>query len=560
MRIAKPEQARSCSVQALPSALKSEWPAPGSIGHNTISRSMREFPPVRSRMSRPIAGNHVPKLKRKSATPWRMLALISMGIARFEFGATRGQLRLPSSKPRRSVVHDLRAAVRCRPGPGNAHTGSLVTAGFSRSIDGGSTGRRPPRLSGARTHGSGIPGRGAAERNERATPDLSHVSDADLQAIAAQGSSGATGRWSDAPLAHQWSNAPLAQAPGRNFDDVERAFSRPTPFRLPSDADQLSDEQFLGTPTPVGSDVAKSAASGISSGVQGLIGMGGDIRHAADYGMLWAEAKIAEKLGKLPPGQTDDVIAQYHGSAGRAFMSGLGLSDTAADVRGAGAPTTADVNRVANVAGVPSIAADNGREIRQHDRVVHSRRVRDVRRRADGRRRQRDKIGVIPGAASEAAGEATAGTGIEPWARFIAGAGAGVGSDLAATGRAAATGIENYIAPMGAEGQADLAATTLRNKVFSDPDAAQAELAKAAALQVPGEQYVDRAEKTSDNDLAAIYSGAHSLCSPPRTRASACPRWRPSRAAPRSVACEAPPCARCSATAPSSSHRETCPA
>ena len=59
----------------------------------------------------------------------------------------------------------------------------------------------------------------------------------------------------------------------------------------------------------------------ISSGVQGLIGMGGDIRHAADYGMLWAEAKIAEKLGKLPPGQTaDDVIAQYHGSAGRAFM------------------------------------------------------------------------------------------------------------------------------------------------------------------------------------------------------------------------------------------------
>ena len=155
-----------------------------------------------------------------------------------------------------------------------------------------------------------------------ATPDLSHVSDADLQAIAAQGSSGATGRWSDAPLAHQWSNAPLAQAPGRNFDDVDKAFSRPTPFRLLSDADELSDEQFLVTPAPVGPDVAKSAASGISSGVQGLIGMGGDIRHAADYGMLWAEAKIAEKLGNLPPGQTaDDVIAKYHGSAGRAFMA-----------------------------------------------------------------------------------------------------------------------------------------------------------------------------------------------------------------------------------------------
>ena len=164
MRIAKPEQARSCSVQALPSALKSEWPALGSIGHNTISRSMRGFPPVRSSTSRRIAGSRVAKLERKSATPWRMLALISMGIARFGFGATRGQLRRRSSKPRRSVAHDLRAAVRRRPRPGTAHTGSLVAAGFSRSIDGGSTGRRPLN-SGARTHGSGIPGRGARRTN-----------------------------------------------------------------------------------------------------------------------------------------------------------------------------------------------------------------------------------------------------------------------------------------------------------------------------------------------------------------------------------------------------------
>ena len=52
------------------------------------------------------------------------------------------------------------------------------------------------------------------------------------------------------------------RAPGRDFDDVDKAFSRPTPFRLPSDADELSDEQFLGTPTPVGPDVARSAASG----------------------------------------------------------------------------------------------------------------------------------------------------------------------------------------------------------------------------------------------------------------------------------------------------------
>jgi hypothetical protein len=78
--------------------------------------------------------------------------------------------------------------------------------------------------------------------------------------------------------------------------DQDEAPTPPSTFVLPSDADQ-----YAGS---TGADVAKSAPSGISRGIQGLIGTGGDIRHAADYGMLWAEAKIAEKLGKLPPGQT----------------------------------------------------------------------------------------------------------------------------------------------------------------------------------------------------------------------------------------------------------------
>ena len=96
------------------------------------------------------------------------------------------------------------------------------------------------------------------------------------------------------------------------------------------------------------------------------------------------------------------------------------------------------------------------------------------------------KFAVIPGAASEAAGEATAGTGIEPWARFLAGAGAGVGSDLAATGfGAAARAGKNFVRPFSQEGQQDIAATKLQG-AFTDPDAARAELAKAAALQVPG--------------------------------------------------------------------------
>jgi len=231
-----------------------------------------------------------------------------------------------------------------------------------------------------------------------ATPGLSQMSDADLQAIA--GSSGGRPNFSD--IERAFPSAPTPQVPGPSFaDDLTRSFpprgveapdlssvsdealrkiagSNGTappvagPQALLSDADVglaptapptagpqqgfLSDADVgIAPPPSVGADVAKSAASGISSGIQGLIGMGGNIRHAADYGALWAEAKIAEKLGRLPAGQTaDDVIAKYRGSAGRAFMSGLGLSDTAADVLGAGAPSTADVNRVADVAGLPS--------------------------------------------------------------------------------------------------------------------------------------------------------------------------------------------------------------
>ena len=229
--------ARSCSpLPTQVSASKFAWPALGWLGRKTISRLVRELAPVRSSTSRPIAGSRVAKLERKSATPWRTLALISMGIARFGFGAARGQLRRRSSKLRRSLAHDLRVAVRRRPRPGNAYTGSLAAAGFSRSIDGGSTGRRPPQLPRARTHGSGIPGRGQPNGTGGATPDLSQMSDADLKAIATQGPSGATGRWSDAPLAHQWSSAPLAPVTSRSFADVERAFPPA------SDLSSVSDE------------------------------------------------------------------------------------------------------------------------------------------------------------------------------------------------------------------------------------------------------------------------------------------------------------------------------
>ena len=79
-------------------------------------------------------------------------------------------------------------------------------------------------------------GGGQPNGTRGATPDLSQMSDADLKAIATQGPSGATGRWSDAPLAHGWSNAPLAPVTSRSFADVERAFPPA------SDLSSVSDE------------------------------------------------------------------------------------------------------------------------------------------------------------------------------------------------------------------------------------------------------------------------------------------------------------------------------
>jgi hypothetical protein len=142
-----------------------------------------------------------------------------------------------------------------------------------------------------------------------------------------------------------------------------------------------------------------------------LIGTGGYIRHAVDYGMLWAEAKAAEKIGVLPAGQTaDDVIAKYRGSAGRAFMSNLGFSDTTSDVLGAGAPTPADVSRVADAVGIPSHEPQT--TAGKYAYTIGSFLPGALATPAEGPLGivgNAIKFAVVPGSASEAAGEATAG-------------------------------------------------------------------------------------------------------------------------------------------------------
>src|ERR1700723_2649460 len=63
------------------------------------------------------------------------------------------------------------------------------------------------------------------------------MSDADLQAIATQGPSGATGRRANfSDIERAFPSAPAPQVPGRSFADVERAFP-PAP-----DLSSVSDE------------------------------------------------------------------------------------------------------------------------------------------------------------------------------------------------------------------------------------------------------------------------------------------------------------------------------
>ncbi len=92
------------------------------------------------------------------------------------------------------------------------------------------------------------------------------------------------------------------------------------------------------------------------------------------------------------------------------------------------------------------------------------------------------KFGVVPGAASEAAGELTEGTPVEPYAR-VAGALAG-GLAPAAVERAGQAG-RSFLEPFTDEGRQNVAARGFKG-AFTDPRQAQIDLEAAKATQQPG--------------------------------------------------------------------------
>jgi hypothetical protein len=92
------------------------------------------------------------------------------------------------------------------------------------------------------------------------------------------------------------------------------------------------------------------------------------------------------------------------------------------------------------------------------------------------------KFGVVPGVASEAAGQATEGTPLEPYART---AGAIAGGLAPAAGQVAKRGAKTFLEPFSEEGRQNIAARGLRG-AFMDPRQAQIELEAAKATQQPG--------------------------------------------------------------------------
>ena len=92
------------------------------------------------------------------------------------------------------------------------------------------------------------------------------------------------------------------------------------------------------------------------------------------------------------------------------------------------------------------------------------------------------KYGVVPGAASEAAGQATEGTPIEPYARAAAGVGGGLAPAAVSLAKSAG---RSFMEPFSEEGRQNIAARGLRD-AFTDPRQAQIDLEAAKATQQPG--------------------------------------------------------------------------
>lgn len=145
-------------------------------------------------------------------------------------------------------------------------------------------------------------------------------------------------------------------------------------------------------------DVAKSAGTGLAEGAIGLVGLPGTIKDAMQGGVDWAAEKV---LGPRPEGAPQSMKSPLSGAAIKGYVENL---------TGDFYKPKTTTGEYANTVGefIPGALIGGGGALKELGSAAL-------------------KYGVAPGLASEAAGQATEGSSIEPYARALAGIGAGIG-------------------------------------------------------------------------------------------------------------------------------------
>jgi len=165
------------------------------------------------------------------------------------------------------------------------------------------------------------------------------------------------------------------------------------------------------------SDVAKSAGVGVGKGIIGTLTAARDLPDLASYVLTYPLVYGAEKAGWLPPGKT---TADFYAEAERL---GKDMPREPLDI-----PTSREVQKgVEQFTGpfyepktMAGKFAKTGSEFTTSAALTGPRSLGALAR-----------SGLIPGLASEAAGQLTEGSAAEPWLRAAAGVGTGVGLSLA---------------------------------------------------------------------------------------------------------------------------------
>lgn len=237
----------------------------------------------------------------------------------------------------------------------------------------------------------------------------------------------------------------------------------------PAHADDPGDwitpgHQETAAPQPsVGHDIKQGVGRGAIEGAGMVLGMPADLWHMLDRGYQHVMARGAQAMGILTPEQADDIVKPI-GDAEKSSMTSdainrhlLGLAKTAgADTS---EPQTGVGRAAENVTSfLPGAAALGAESVSAVPKALL-------------------KHGLLPGATSEAAGQATQGTSLEPVARVL-GAVAPGGVSAAVNGaKAAMNPLRDVI------GNLSHADAIAAQRLLDDSRAAGAPLTVAEAIQ-----------------------------------------------------------------------------